>query len=404
MANASTPAETFFESFLGPLLHAQEVTVGLPIDRATFEILCAEVESRGDAVAGFDIALQMQAARLLAEPPIVSFDLDTLRLAVALHQLLFSFHGAAEQGRVSGERLARLATDTARMLGAVRMPTPDDPSAERRARILAHHLVVDPFFLLYRRDVSLFFRVGQKQFFGQEVEWLRMPFRWRVQYEEVHGTDVAARIFAREVGQVFAMLLRFSPLTLLLRADRLFESFSFDGLEPVLTDQALCRLAVNTIIDRGLASFMPAFAVGMQALVGAPSSRGLLGHVARFLVTLALSQEQWQPHRTSAQLLDARYAPPSDAMRFQTPAVDGEAAMGGETDSARRARMAREGWAIVASLLARPDALGLPAPDRQHEACERLRRRLELMRGDLGHDTLAGAERLITRALATSAF
>jgi len=378
MADESA-AQSFVEHFLNPLLQGDVVTIGLPIDRSTFEELEADVATRSDRVAGLEVILQMQADRMFPVPPLLVFDAGALRIAVAMYQLLFSFHAAAEQGRVSEKRLGKLAADTARMLAQV-------STTGERAEVVLYHLLVDPFFLLYRKDVQIFFRAGSKQFFGQDVEWLRLPFRWRVQYEEVLGTDVAAGMFSRATGRTFGMLLEYSPLTRLLRADRLFEEFTWPGLEPVLDDQMLCRFAINTLVDRGIEDFMPAFGSAFRALAhgAADGHAAYAARVARFLVTLVLTNEQWRPEVSNDALLAARYEPPSDAMRFEAPGVDAEAAQRGETDRSRRQKRARDAWALVGALLTRHDVLRLPSADRRSAPSKALQRRLEAMRPELG--------------------
>lgn len=377
MSDASA-AESFFDTFLVPLLDAEEVTVGLPIARSTWSALAADVETRGNRVLSTELLLQMRASRVLPQPPILSFDQDALRLSVALYQLLFSFHAAAEQGRVSESRLTELVADTSRLLAECR------PTGER-GEVLRNHFLVDPFFLLYRKDVEIFFRLGAKRFYGQEVDWVRLPFRWRVQYEETVGTDVATSIFERTTGQAFASLLHLSPLTRLVRADRLFDEFEFIGLDGVLGDQALCRFAVNTIVDRGVSGFMPAFAAGWRRLLETGGRRSDVLQVARFLVALAMTREFWSPQTPDSVLLDGSYRPPTDAVRFEAPEVDEEAEQQGQSDRSQREAAARDAWSLIYVLFhEHRERLGVPQGDQQLPAAQRLGARLQGMVPSLG--------------------
>src|SRR5690606_8871984 len=104
----------------------------------------------------------------------------------------------------------------------------------------------------------------------------------------------------RETGQAFAQLQRLSPLTRLLRADRLYESFDFRGMLVVLDDVELCRYAVNSIVDRGVGRFMPGFAVGFRVLAEDSVASHEVGRVARFLATVVGTHTFFRPDTSDA--------------------------------------------------------------------------------------------------------
>lgn len=378
MASDAERIQEFVQEFLVPLMTGQDdVVIGLPIDRDVFEGLVADLETGALGLSDVDLAIQRRVGLLLADPVLVQFNVDALKIAVGIHQLLFSFHADAERGKVSDKRLATLAQDTAMLLAQVKMP-------ESFEQLLLHHSLIDPFFLLYRKDVQIFFRLGGKQFFGEEVEWLRLPFRWRIHHEEVLGKDVATNIFQRETGAAFNGLLRLSPLTRLLRADRLLRKFSFEGTLPVMRQPTLVRHVIHTVIDRGLPSFLPAYAHAFgELLEDRKVSPGDKAYVARFLVTLAMTDALWHPDYDTGRLLDARYRPPSDALRFEAPELEKAAAAQGLTDRKLREQLNRTGWAYIHALLERQDVVKLPGSDIEGDVMQHLRDMLKRLEPEL---------------------
>ena len=106
MAESGSQAQTFLDAFVKPLITGDEVEIGLPISRETFEELAAEIDAgASERTIDVELALERRARQLLEQPPYLRFDLDGLRIAIAIHQLLFSFHAGTERGRISEKRL-----------------------------------------------------------------------------------------------------------------------------------------------------------------------------------------------------------------------------------------------------------------------------------------------------------
>ena len=401
-----TTAQAFVERFLLPVLQGREFLLGTPLGSAEFEELVRELQTTPEIFEPVELHLQRRAREMLHPAPLIDFDSAALRLSIALHQALFAAHASAARGRVSRARLAALAGDLDRLITQI-------PAPRTAAHLVKHHLLVEPLLRMFRADTKVFFTAGSKSFFGEPVRWLRLPFRWQVQVEQTVGTDVLVHLAQGPMGAPTMALLARSPLTLLLRPDRLLKSLSFEGLDLVFVEQSLCRYVTHELIDRGLIAAMPGLAHAFSSLAGKVSENGkgpqkaslqrTLVLSAQFLLALALTNEFWLGNGRQ-QHLEVRYEPPSRTLSFEPPAVTPEEAQRGETDGAQRVLLAKDGWAIIACLLSRVDRIvdriEFPAADRNLAALRRLNLRIASLSGQLG-ESMTRMESLFSRVLPT---
>lgn len=387
----------FVERFLLPVLQSRELLVEPPLQREEYEALLRELETLPGTYGPVEVELQRRARELLHPAPLMCFDAVSLRLFVALHQLLFAVHASTERGRVSRGRLAVLAADSSRLIAQI----PPPMSVES---LVKHHLIVEPLLRIYREDTKVFFVAGSKAFYGEPIRWWRLPFRWNVQAEQSVGADVLVQLSSGPMALPMRTLLKRSPLTQLLRADRLMKALSFEGLDVIFENQTLCRYAVHALVDRGIAQAMPALAHAFIALaerVVEERNEAALQRLqktlvlsSQFLLTLAVAHEFWR--REDPQPLRVQYLPPTSKLTFEPPPMSAEEAKQGKTDGAQRLQLAKDGWAIIARLLARAEHLGMPKADRPQTAL--LKQRIAQLSGQLG-DSISSMETLLGRAL-----
>src|SRR5206468_5087380 len=109
----------------------------------------AELESRRWALA--------RELQLRPIPP--PLDEETLRLAAALHDLLFLYHPASGSPAPRTRRLREVARGAALL---ARLPRTSDPDV-----LVARHTVLHLFPTLSRTDVRITFWAGRREFHGQ---------------------------------------------------------------------------------------------------------------------------------------------------------------------------------------------------------------------------------------------
>lgn len=235
----------FVESFLLPLVAGGVAHVGAPLGLAGLARLRALKVDPGLAAEVF-AARSAVASELLYDPIPPQLDLPSLRLAIAVHDLLFLFHPGAAGLAVRGKRIAEVARFAA-ALAALPATTDDD-------MLVARHTILHLVPGLGRTDVRVSFWAGRREFHGEEpprrlTAWPNMrrvhEERWRV------GCFAEAASHAQG-GEVVRALLDASPLTDLLNPVRIEPRLVLGSRRAVLARPALCRLVIYAWLDGGI--------------------------------------------------------------------------------------------------------------------------------------------------------
>lgn len=241
--------DDFGRHFLLPLVAGGQLHVGAPLGERGLTRLLDAVTGSGHDVqleAAIGEARAESAAMLLIDPIAPQIDVATLRLAVALHDLLFFLHPAATGPLVRDRRLDQVAEYAAEL---ARLPSTTDADD-----LVARHTVLRLFPVLGRNDVRVTFWAGRREFHGEEppgrlLAWRNLrrvrEDRWRVNC----FSEAAAHPLG---GAVVRALLDGSPLTDLLHPMRTQPQFDLGRARAVLVEPPVCRLVVYQLLEQGL--------------------------------------------------------------------------------------------------------------------------------------------------------
>ncbi len=234
---------TFFSDFLLPLVAGGTVHVGAPLGSAGLARL-RETKPPAQVVGGLLAARAAAAAELLLDPIPPSLDLEALRLAVAVHDLLFLFHPRAAS--ISEKRLGEVAAWAASLAA---LPPSVDPDV-----LVARHTVLHRLHDLGRTDVRVSFWVGRREFHGEEPP--RRLTAWksvrRVREERWRVSCFAEAASHPLGGNVAHALLDGSPLTDLLHPVRLEPRLDLVRRRDLLAVPSLCRAVAYAWLDEGI--------------------------------------------------------------------------------------------------------------------------------------------------------
>ena len=238
-------ASRFGEEFLLPLVRGGTLKIGAPLGRRGLD---------GLREGGLDRHMQAEvhaarlavARELLLEPIPPPLDLEALRLAVAVHDLLFLFHPDAQGALIRDRRLAEVADFAAKL---ARLPKTLDPDT-----LVARHTMLHLLPSLGRTDVRVSFWVGRREFHGEEpprrlTAW---PSLRRVREERWRVGCFAEAASHPQGAAVVRGLLDGSPLTDLLHVERLEPPLAIGAHAERLAEPALCRLVAYRYLELGL--------------------------------------------------------------------------------------------------------------------------------------------------------
>jgi hypothetical protein len=226
-------AEGFLADFVTPLVAGGHLLIGGPLGRAGLHRF-GGAELPASASAMIDDARARVAASLLLDPAPPLFDRDALRLALAVHDLLFLSHPRAGDLGVRG-RLP-LVAECAQSLATLE-PTraPDE--------LVARHSLLHLLPTLSRTDVRVSFWVGKREFHGEEPP--RMLTAWpnvrRVHEERWHVACFGEAASHPLGGPVVRALLDASPLTDLLHPVRIDPRFDLGRHAALLSLPSIAR-------------------------------------------------------------------------------------------------------------------------------------------------------------------
>ena len=266
-----TPAE-FGERFLLPLVAGGTLHVGAPLGRAGLSRL-RETKLDGQTIAEIHAARATVACELLYDPIAPELDLESLRLAVAVHDLLFLFHPSAADLRE--RKLGAVASYAAAL--ARLSPTRNADT------LVARHSILHRLQGLGRTDVRVSFWVGHREFHGQDPprRLTLWPSVRRVREERRRVNCFVEAASHPLGGEVVRALLDGSPLTDLLHPVRIEPRLDLGRHLAVLFVPELCRLVAHAWLDEGLGSVGGAIATAILAELDSSA-----GRAARFVCAL----------------------------------------------------------------------------------------------------------------------
>ena len=255
----------FVERFLLPLVEGGDVHVSAPLG---FSALSAfELEDDDSAAErGLSSARWAVARELLcdAEPP--SLDEESLRIAIASHDLLFLAHPEGpELARGEGHR--RVAAGCVALVAGL-------PASAEATELVARHTLLHRLTQAVRLDVRVSFWAGRRDFRGQAppprlTAWPRLR---RVSEERSQvGCLAEAATDASGGADAARTLLRASPLTDLLnplRTEPPFDLAGWEKIEAALGNQDVCRLVAYRWLEQGVVRCGGAFAAALIARLG----------------------------------------------------------------------------------------------------------------------------------------
>src|SRR5262245_57168353 len=237
--------DQFAAQFLRPLVAGGTLHVGAPLGRVGLERL-REASLDGAVEADIADARGAVASTLLVDPIPPRLDAEALRLAVALHDLLFLFHPRADALTVRDRRLEEVAQFAAALA--------DLPSTKDADALVARHTMLHLLPSLGRTDVQVSFWVGKREFHGEEpprrlVAW---PNLRRVRQERRRVNCFAEAASHPLAGPVVQKLLDGSPLTDLLHPVRLEPKLELGRRAALLARPELCRLVAYAYLEDGI--------------------------------------------------------------------------------------------------------------------------------------------------------
>jgi hypothetical protein len=224
----------FLAEFVVPLVRGGELVVGVPIDADDLRLFEDDLPHASEALVAVDEARTDVLAELVVRPPSLVLDVDELRLAAAVHNMLFLAHPRADSWAVSRGR-ARKVAETAEAFAS-------QPLSQDRSRVLARHALLHNLFDLTRRDTEVSWWTGSARFLGQKPP-TRLT-RWSSVRRVRTRVDVAGYhelLATPEASPIVGTLLRRSPLTLVLGAPDEAPPIKWEDAVFLLRDAELAR-------------------------------------------------------------------------------------------------------------------------------------------------------------------
>ncbi|MBI2898047.1 MAG: hypothetical protein HYY06_31125 [Deltaproteobacteria bacterium] len=292
--------DRFFSGFMVPLVRGGKVEIGAPIAPGVISYFEEAVPSNGADAAELLAARQAIAADVLAEAVPAAPSSDDIRVAAAVHNILYRTHPDLE--RLGAGRARRRAAEWARrFLEEAREP-------EGRNELVERHSIVWPLFRTSRVDTVLYNWSYRYRFYGREPpsRFLYWPTVRRIRQEHAE-TPFGELRFDEEGLAVLSFLMRRSALTSLLTPARALPPFIWDhDMVVALRDHAVCRAVTYAHVEQGLARTGGPLGFAFDQ---AASAGGLVAEDLRFLVcfyyNLLLTLAVGDPHGLAKQIESA---------------------------------------------------------------------------------------------------
>ncbi|MCA9674556.1 MAG: hypothetical protein KC464_05935, partial [Myxococcales bacterium] len=237
--------QSFLRDCVLPMVAGGDIHVGRPLSRDDVATLEQDLPHATVESVAVDEARAAVLAPLVCRVPGFVLEGEDLALAAALHNALFLVHPDAE-GVTITEKLRRRIIDTTQGLAT-------QPLTRHRTRVLTRHALLHNVFALTRTDVQLSWWTGRARYLGQQPP--QRLLRWRAVRrvrEEHSAAGYDELLGAPDVAPVMAMLLRRSPLTMLLSSHPAAPALHWEDAVFVLRDAELARaVAYHAITPEG---------------------------------------------------------------------------------------------------------------------------------------------------------
>jgi len=201
--------QQFLQMFVVPFVRGGDIHVSQPVDADELRRFEDDLPHASVEVVQVDEARTDVLAELVVDPPPLVFEEEELRLAVAVHNLLFLAHPRIDSWLVTHRALARVTQFTSECAA--------QPLTRRPRRVLSRHGLLHNVFDLTRRDQQVTWWTGKATFLGQKPPERLM--RWRSLRRvrtETTTVDYVELFSSTEMTQVIATLMKRSPLTNML--------------------------------------------------------------------------------------------------------------------------------------------------------------------------------------------
>jgi hypothetical protein len=298
--------DRFATRFLGPLVAGGDMEVGHPIGPGAIDHFVGATPTDPSILGTIWEGLRLHIADVYEGTPRWTPGPDEIRLAAALHNLLWGSHPDA-----SGKRGARrqVAGWTEAILGSVGPPATVESAVLR-------HAVVGRFAELARRDTAVSTWAYTHRFHGRappgRLVALPRVRRIRTAVSRVRFHDLP---LGDEAEPLLGTLLRKTPLTMALRPTLPRPAFRWHAeVVDVLQDVSLCRSATYAWVD-AWNEIPPIAGAALAALASAPLDPVRLAFVVCFHYNLLLTFAHVSGTETAERLL-ARPAAGPDAQLF----------------------------------------------------------------------------------------
>lgn len=274
----------FLSNFVVPLVRGGDMLVSEPVDAADMRVFEDDLAHASEALVAVDEARHEVLSELVVRPPSLVLDVDELRLAAAVHNLLFLVHPSTETWSI-GRGGVRKVVESAKSFAS-------QPLSRDRTRVLARHGLLHNLFDLARKDTVVSWWTGSARFRGQ-----RPPGRltaWPGVRRVKTRVDLVGfhELLATGDGTpIIGILLRRSPLTLALGAPEGAPPVRWEDVVFLLRDAELARALAHRALEaeepEELVATPARYAAGFEQMLERSPAQADIRAVAGFLVHLS---------------------------------------------------------------------------------------------------------------------
>lgn len=273
----------FLSGFVTPLVAGGELRIGRPIDADDMQAMEDDLpHATVDLIAADDARTEV-ISELVVRPPALVLDVDELRLAAGLHNLLFLAHPRTDSVAITRGRLRKVA-DASKVFVS-------QPLTRDRTRVLARHALLHNLFDLARVDVSVAWWTGSARFLGQKPPTRLTSWAGVRRVRQTTDTAGFAELLSSpEAPPIVGALLRRSPLTQVLGAPESAPPLRWEDVVFLLRDAELARaiayVALAPTAPDELMAAPARYAAAFEQMLDRNPDQADLRAVAAFLVHL----------------------------------------------------------------------------------------------------------------------
>ncbi len=312
MAKEKGKYEQWLHGFVLPLVAGGDVRISGVMGQRELDELVVDptiTGMRDERVQRIAEARHAVVAEILIDPFEPELEQDSLKLAVAMQNLLFLSHPGTAGTLVRKSKLKQVADWSAQLVRELPPPETVRELAERHSML--HHL-----FDLGRDDVRVSFWAGRREFKGAEppprlLKWGAVrrvrEERWRVSFLTEAVSDAGQR-------SLVLALLSASPLTDLLEPLRLDPPLELYALAPWLREPLVARAVADRYLTLGFSKLGAPLTDALLRLYNQKNSKHECQVATRFVCHLHLLRLLSSPRQES-------YLPELQALAAGQPAL-----------------------------------------------------------------------------------